>query len=169
MIEHRLIERLIAVLNEALEKLLSGGPVNARLLFDAVDFFRTYADRTHHGKEEDILFRDLKQKRLEVEHTRIMTELEEEHVAGRRLVGDLLEAARTYRDRGDQTELPRLLRELVEFYPRHIMKEDRGFFRPVMDYFSNDELRSMSAEMRDFDARMIHEHYERLVTDYEAE
>lgn len=38
-----------------------------------------------------------------------------------------------------------------------------------MDYFSNDELRSMPAEMRDFDARMIHEHYERLVTDYEAE
>jgi hemerythrin-like domain-containing protein len=25
----------------------------------AVDFVRMYADRTHHGKEEEILFRDL--------------------------------------------------------------------------------------------------------------
>jgi len=27
-----------------------------------VDFFRTYADSTHHGKEEDILYRDLIKK-----------------------------------------------------------------------------------------------------------
>jgi len=30
----------------------------------AVDFIVTYADRTHHGKEEDILFRDLQDKNL---------------------------------------------------------------------------------------------------------
>jgi hemerythrin-like domain-containing protein len=34
-----------------------------------------YADRTHHGKEEDILFRDLEKKSLPPNHTKIINEL----------------------------------------------------------------------------------------------
>ncbi len=39
-----------------------------------------YADRTHHGKEQDILFRDLEKKELSPNHTKIMGELLEEHI-----------------------------------------------------------------------------------------
>jgi hemerythrin-like domain-containing protein len=39
-----------------------------KLLFidTAVDFIRTYADRCHHGKEEDILFRNLAKKKTSI-------------------------------------------------------------------------------------------------------
>ena len=55
MIEHRLIERMIKVLAGELEHMAARAVANPQLIQVAIDFFRTYADRTHHGKEEDIL------------------------------------------------------------------------------------------------------------------
>ena len=36
--------------------------VNPNFITAAVDFFRTYADRFHHGKEEGILFRSYRKR-----------------------------------------------------------------------------------------------------------
>jgi len=55
-----------------------------------------YADRTHHGKEEDILFRDLEKKELSPNHTKIMDELVEEHIWARNTVGKLVVAKKQY-------------------------------------------------------------------------
>ena len=64
MIEHRLIERMIALLKKESARIRSTGQVNVEFILSAVDFIRTYADHCHHGKEENILFRDLKKKKL---------------------------------------------------------------------------------------------------------
>ena len=64
MIEHRLIERMISIIKDALIQIESTQEVDPVFVDTAVDFIRTYADRTHHGKEEDILFRDLRQTRF---------------------------------------------------------------------------------------------------------
>ncbi|MFX1339996.1 MAG: hemerythrin domain-containing protein, partial [Promethearchaeota archaeon] len=64
MIEHRLIERLINVLQVELENIEQSNEVNPFFIDLSVDFIITYADQTHHGKEEDILFRELKNKEI---------------------------------------------------------------------------------------------------------
>ena len=63
MIEHRLIEKVLAVVKK---RLANWNENNFDPLFlDAVvDFITVYADRTHHGKEEDILFKTLERKEL---------------------------------------------------------------------------------------------------------
>ncbi len=63
MIEHRLVERMIAVIKEEAAGIGLKNKVDPVLIDTAVGFIRTYADRTHHGKEEEILFRDLAQKK----------------------------------------------------------------------------------------------------------
>jgi len=55
MIEHRLIERMISVIKHSLTQIESTQEVDPVFVDTAVDFIRIYADRTHHGKEEDIL------------------------------------------------------------------------------------------------------------------
>ena len=62
MIEHRLIERMLKLVNKVLIKIEKQETVDPVFVDTVVDFIRTYADRTHHGKEEDILFRELKKK-----------------------------------------------------------------------------------------------------------
>lgn len=165
MIEHRLIEHIIKLMDEEVQKIRREKNVNLEFINTIVDFIKTYADRCHHGKEEDILFRDLAKKQLLPEHRTIMNELLEEHVYGRETVGHLVSAFEIYKagNRNALNDIMKYTKELVEFYPKHIEKEDRHFFIPSMKYFSREEQDSMLEEFGDFDRNLIHEKYKNIV------
>ncbi len=170
MIEHRWIERMIQLMARELARLEETGRADVEFLDAAVDFIRTYADRCHHGKEEDILFKALREKNLTPELKRILEELIREHAWGRKTVGSLVQARKQYAS-GETAALDtlrRLLGELVEFYPRHIEKEDKHFFLPVMEYFSQAEKDALLEAGYDFDRQLIHEKYRHLVQEMEA-
>ncbi len=165
MIEHRLIERMIDVMREELLLIMKEKKVDPEFIEMAVDFIRTYADRCHHGKEEDILFRDLGGKKLTDDHKRIVGELVEEHRLGRKITGRLVEANAKY-VQGSQEALSVMMdciQSLVEFYPKHIEKEDKHFFIPCMDYFTDSEKDAMLKEEWEFDKSLIHEKYRNMV------
>ena len=171
MKEHRLIERMLALLGRELGAIVAGMKVNPVFIETAVDFFKTYADRTHHGKEEEIYFRDLGLKDIAAEHRRTMEELVEEHVYARAEVRALMAANERYAA-GNLAALDELtghLTTLVGFYPGHIEKEDKHFFFPTQEYFSKEEQDAMLREFGDFDARMIHEKYSGVVEHFEKE
>jgi hemerythrin-like domain-containing protein len=165
MKEHRLIERMIALVGDESDRIAREREVDPLFIDTAVDFIRTYADRTHHGKEEDILFRDLAEKELSEEDQAMMDELVREHAVARDNVIALVEAKERYVE-GDEDALDVVLdklRALVAMYPEHIRKEDEDFFLPVMDYLSDEEQEAMLEEMWAFDRGMIHEAYESVV------
>jgi len=62
--EHKLILRAVAVVKRKIGDIKTGKTINPTQITVMVDFFRTYADRFHHGKEEGILFSELTRKRL---------------------------------------------------------------------------------------------------------
>jgi len=171
MIEHRWIERVIADLQLRLGAHSPRKPIDPAYVERVVDFLRTYADRCHHGKEEDILFRDLEQKALEPGLVASMRELVSEHewarATTRRLVSAHASSAAGNKD--SMADVRRLLADLASFYPKHIEKEDKNFFRPVMACLSTDEQQAMLGEFARFDASLIHEKYRRLAQDLEAE
>ena len=169
MKEHRLIERMIRIMNAKLENIKKENKANPLFIDTAVDFIKTYADRCHHGKEEDILFRDLAKKNISAEHKRIMDELIKEHVMGRNNVKKLIEAKDRYaqKDKEALSDMLSNMETLVKFYPKHIEKEDKHFFIPCMDYFTEQERDIMLNEMWEFDKNMIHAKYTKVVEDYE--
>jgi hemerythrin-like domain-containing protein len=59
------------------------------------------------------------------------------------------------------------MKALVEFYPKHIEKEDMHFFIPCMEYFSEQEKDSMLKEGWEFDKKLIHEKYLNIVNNAE--
>jgi len=167
MREHRLIERMVGVINVELTRMSEQKKPDPSFIDVAVDFFRTYADRCHHGKEEDILFKELAAKRLSEDDRKIMNELIEEHTHARKTVGMLREVKTRFvlgneRASGD---IEAALRELTQLYPKHIEKEDKHFFYPSMKYFAKPELDAMLQSFWEFDRNMIHEKYERTVTE----
>ena len=167
MIEHRLIEKMIALMSKELERMRNENTVRPALIYTMVDFIRTYADRCHHGKEEDILFRELGKKDLKPEHAGIMNELIEEHKWGRSTTKRMFEANAAYEggDEGALDTIAGCLEELAGFYPKHIEKEDKRFFKPVMEYFTQEERDAMLEEGFEFDRNLIHEKYEKLVSE----
>jgi hemerythrin-like domain-containing protein len=165
MIEHRLIERMLELIKREAARIRDTNEINPVFIDNAVDFVRVYADRTHHGKEEDILFRDLAKKDMTGEEKRIMDELVQEHILGRNTVRDLVDAKRRHFS-GDSSALDVVVDKLgflVSFYPRHIEKEDKVFFPAMMKYLSVQEQERMLGEFREFDRNMIHEKYRHLV------
>ncbi|MHB8989585.1 MAG: hemerythrin domain-containing protein [Desulfobulbia bacterium] len=165
MIEHRLIERMLAIIQDALAEARKTKKIDPVFVDTAVDFVQTYADRTHHGKEEDILFLALKTKGLSEPDQRVMDELIAEHVFGRITTKALVEANARYRN-GDSSaleEIVRCLHTLVDFYPKHIEKEDTVFFPASRAYFSEAEDQAMLDEFWAFDRKMIHEKYKAVV------
>jgi len=169
MIEHRLIERMIGIIKRIVSQIEKEEKVDPIFVDTTVDFIRTYADRTHHGKEEDILFRDLKKRELSEEDERLMNDLIEEHVQGRKITKKLIDANNRYRN-GDKSALVEIasnLSSLADFYPKHIEKEDKVFFPAARRYFSEQEDQAMLDEFREFDRKMIHEKYTSVVEAFE--
>ena len=170
MIEHRLIERMIARMGQEAERIGRGAPPDTDFVRAAVDFIKTYADRLHHGKEENILFRELAKKRLSAEHGRIMDELIREHVRGRENTQELGEARDRYLagDKAAAKAMAEALGRLAKMYPRHIEKEDKHFFLPAMAYFTPDEKEAMLAESNEFDRQFVHAAYRSVVSEWES-
>ena len=94
-----------------------------------------------------------------------MDELMEEHRHARQMVEKLVSARDRYLE-GEDTlkEVMELLGELARFYPVHIEKEDKRFFFPCLEYFTDEEQQQMLAEFNEFDRSMIHEKYNKVVS-----
>jgi hemerythrin-like domain-containing protein len=168
MIEHRLIEKMLEFVKQQVSLIDTQKSINPVIVDTVVDFIKTYADRTHHGKEEDILFRELSKKQMSAEDQKGMDELVEEHRYGRRLVQELVQARKRYV--AGSNEALGVIREnlalLADFYPKHIEKEDKVFFPNTEKYFTTTELDSMLQEFWEFDKMMIHEKYKSVVEEF---
>lgn len=159
--EHRLIERMIAIFSRVLRQIERSHDVDPYFVDTAFDFICMYADRAHHGKEEEIFFKALEHKNISSQHRVMMNELMREHSLGRKFTAALVEANKRYRS-GDKTALAIIsnsLSTLVAYYPKHIEKEDKLFFPAVQHYFTQEEHRDLLDAYIQFDSRLIHEKY----------
>jgi hemerythrin-like domain-containing protein len=169
IVEHRLTERMIDVMRWRVADMESIGTADIGFIDGAVEFLRTYADRCHHGKEEDILFRELARRPLSAEHRGVLDELVAEHVFARTTTRQLVEARDLYVAGGVSAfaDIAACLHMFVEFYPKHIAKEEHGLFRPAMSYFTAAELGQMLAEENEFDRRFVQVMYAEAVECWE--
>jgi hemerythrin-like domain-containing protein len=83
--EHRLILRMISLLERNARLTLEGNYTNWQFYLDGVDFIRNYADRFHHAKEEDVLFAALVKNGMPRENSPVAAMLME-HEQGRAYV-----------------------------------------------------------------------------------
>lgn len=165
MIEHRLIERMVGVMENAVASVQSGKKVNPAFVDMVLDFFRTYGDKTHHGKEEDILFAALAKKNLSPDHRKMLAKLIDDHVQARKMIAKLAEAKEMYMkgDRDAGNDVVTSLKNLTVLYRKHIELEDKHFFIQSLGYFSKDEMNAMLDDMWEYDRKMIHVKYKEVV------
>lgn len=169
-VEHDLIRRVVRVLERESTRIGEERQTDPFLLSTVVDFIDTYAGRVHHEKEEEILFRELDDKDLPLEHRRIMEELVSDHVEMRHTVEELRQAKERYREGepGAVDAIGEGLERLSQMYPGHMEREDKVFFPIAMDYLDAGEQQAMLNAMQGHDRAMIHEKYGSVAEDLEA-
>lgn len=124
MIEHRLIERMLRLMEKEQHRFLSDHACDIRLIKVAVDFFMNYTDKCHYAKEEEILFKQLALKNLLTQHRQILKELIQEHKSGRVLIERLKDAAENFQSsQNEATNTTKvILGEFIALYKHHIEK-----------------------------------------------
>ncbi len=112
--EHVFIKRLIAQIPNLIKELESN-PENGKILAEkSIDFIKNYADKFHHAKEEDILFKYFD------ENLDILKVMYEEHKIGRGHVKSIVEGLAS----GDGKCVAEHLDAYGKLLTQHIKKED---------------------------------------------
>lgn len=157
--EHQVILRALA----CLEAMLQGDvELPHAKMAELLDFFRSYADHCHHGKEEDLLFPAMEARGLTPDRgpTAVMRD---EHEFGREAVRRMVDAA----ERGLEGPLREAGATFLDFLRAHIAKENHILF-PLADQMLDEEaLNELGARFDAFEARdfgpEFHERYEGFI------
>jgi hemerythrin-like domain-containing protein len=129
MDEHRAIERVLAALDILVAKALTGDSPDPVFFESAADFARSFADRAHHAKEENLLFRAMQDNGFPVDEGPIGCMLRE-HDFGRSLSGQMRDTAKAMRS-GDGTSRTQMLASAAGYsrlLGAHIQKEDQVLY-----------------------------------------
>lgn len=120
--EHVTIKRWLALIPSVIEKIDMATDQGMRTVVDGIDLIRSYADRLHHGKEEDILFTYFD------DSEKIFQVIYEDHRIARNHVKEMLTAI----EKQDVLALSKHLTAYGLLLAEHIKKEDEILF-PWLD------------------------------------
>lgn len=164
MTEHRVIEQVLACLEKMSHQSMCNGKLNIADARDALDFFRNFADRCHHGKEEDRLFPLLEDIGLPRENgpTAVMRL---EHEEGREFIRAMSEALDAM-EQGDDGARPQFTvnaSNYVAMLRVHIRKEDHCLFAMAKQAMSDAHEEQLAREFATFEVEDMekgtHERY----------
>lgn len=170
--EHKLILRMIALVEKNTELLEQGKFRNWQFYLDAVDFIRNYADRFHHAKEEDVLFIELIKNGMPEKQSPIEAMLME-HDQGRAHVRAIEDAAQKALD--GETGQAAIIAENAKGYAAllrgHIEKEDDILY-PLAERVLPEKVRSRMLDaytQAEAKTPELEDKYLKLVESYEQQ
>jgi hemerythrin-like domain-containing protein len=171
--EHQTILLMIRILEKMSDRLEAGEKVDPLHLEQAVDFIKIFADKCHHGKEEDLLFPAMEEAGIPRDGGPLGVMLRE-HTEGRNYVKAMTGALTGIKE-GDH-RAAELFAENARNYgallSEHIFKEDHILY-PMADSrlsaAKQDELETCFAGVeRDVVGQGKHEEYHRLLEELES-
>lgn len=171
MEEHQLILRMITLLEHNTARMERGNFTEWRFFADALDFIRTFADRYHHAKEEDVLFHALVGNGMPEQRSPIEA-MHIEHEQGRAHVR-AMDAALQQIEAGERKQIPTLAqhaRAYAELLRAHIEKEDTILY-PLAERVLPEDMRPGIVDgytQAHTQAPEVAQKYKTLVEHYEA-
>lgn len=133
MHEHKAIEIMLGVMAKIAENIMKGKEFDVIEIDKIVDFLKTFADKCHHGKEENVLFPALVAAGIPKENGPVGVMLHE-HVLGRGFIKDINDGAESYKlgNTAASQEIANAMLKYVTLLQNHIQKENNILF-PMAD------------------------------------
>lgn len=152
--EHDNIKRMLSVSRKYCNKMLNGEVVDYDVFLEIIDFIRNYADKHHHGKEEQFLFNKMIEEcNIAIQKT-IQNGMLVEHDMGRCYVQGIEKAVNKVKDGDLEARLDIIGNAIAynDLLQRHIDKEDNILYKYAQINLSEktlDELEKQSIEFED--------------------
>jgi len=138
MHEHKIILQVLDAAEREARQMAETGEVRVERLEQMVDFFRNFADRCHHAKEEKLLFVRMEERGVSREAGPIGVMLYE-HELGRghvRAIAELL--PQVAKNPAARREIQQHLEDYIQLLRDHINKEDYILY-PLADQLLSPE------------------------------
>jgi len=158
--EHVLIKRLLALIPAVVEYTENSHELDKDLILRCVDFIRNYADKFHHMKEEDILFKYVD------EQAEIIQIMYKDHDTGRNHVRQVVEGAES----GNKKQIKEHLLAYQDLLTQHIKKEDEILYPWIDRQLSDTEVGEMFQKFNEVNASVGEElpkKYENFIIELE--
>jgi len=170
MDEHRAIERMLKVVSIASDRLESGQQVDKQIFIDASDFFRNFADKCHHAKEEKLLFEKMMERGVSGEVGPIAVMLRE-HEDGRAHVRRIADLSNKKLDGKGSRELVSQTRGYVDLLSQHIMKEDNVLYPMANQILTSQDQKDLEKGFAQVEEKVmgpgVHEKYQEMIERWE--
>lgn len=147
--EHNAVKVTLRILDRISKKLEAGEKVEISHLEELTDFFRTFVDKCHHTKEEEMLFVALRDTD-DPSHADRIGALMKDHVSGRNFIREMSKAIENYKagDVRAAKEIVQNAKNYSTLLTQHIDIEDTVLY-PIADERLTDE--KHKELLRDFD------------------
>ncbi len=158
--EHVLIKRMLALIPTIADFVEKSETVDKDLVLSCVDFIRGYADKFHHMKEEDILFKYVD------EQSEVIKVMYEDHDTGRNHVKNVVEGA----ENGNKAQIKEHLHGYRDLLTQHIKKEDEILYPWIERQMSDQQIGELFQRCSEADASVGEElpkKYEKFIIDLE--
>lgn len=152
--EHDHILELLTVIRKACCGILEGQEVDDGDFRNMIAFARNYADKHHHGKEEQILFQEMTQRLGQIGVNLIQHGMLVEHDLGRLHMSNLETALNQYRDDPKTIYKLNILAEAAGYanlLQRHIEKENQIVYTYAEKNLTQDILQSVDERVQEFE------------------
>ncbi len=170
--EHRGIEIMLRVAEAVSARLESGQAVPPEHLQKMVEFLQVFADKCHHGKEEDQLFTVLEGTGFAPFAGPIQVMLEE-HKQGRVYIRAMAEAAKSYKTEPEKAAagFAENARSYSSLLRQHIQKEDNILYPMADEHLSPQDQDELLKSFERIEQERIgpgkHEEFHRLLKQLE--
>lgn len=168
--EHKVILMVLDAAEREAQWIQDTGEVHAEDIDKMLDFFRSFADRWHHAREEKLLFVKMQERGMPVGGGPIAVMLQE-HDEGRRRVKAVAEALPQAQN-GDAPAIASLKGNLwayIRLLRAHIDKEDNVLYPMADQLFTPEDQRALTEAFEKVEAEQIgagvHEKYHQLAHD----
>lgn len=152
--EHKLIQRYLDNLTVAQDLLINREVVPPKVIDNTVRFAKEFMNKTHHFKEEYVLFLKLAEKKGGELDPQIVS-LRDQHERGRALVAKIKEHLKDY-EKGDEVAFSALAENMgyyVSLEKSHMHRENHVFYPMAEELFSAEEMASFDAEFAKIDEK----------------
>lgn len=168
--EHKVIKLVLSCLEKMTDRYTKNRKIDVNEAIRIIDFIRNFADRSHHMKEEDHLFRMMNERGFPMEQGPVAVMLMD-HEQGRRYVKGMEEAAKA-NETGDPGAIELFAENsygYVNLLRAHIQKEDGVLYPMANRAFTEEDqkklMKCFEEVERDEIGQEIHEKYIKFAED----
>ncbi|HVV82534.1 MAG TPA: hemerythrin domain-containing protein [Kofleriaceae bacterium] len=152
MQEHGLLERVLLIYDEVVQRIDDVHPVDLAILGQAAQIVRHFVEDYHEKNEEEYVFPRLEKAKREVD---LVAVLRHQHERGRDVTDDIIRRAGTGPADGD---LARMLRSFIHMYRPHAAREETVLLPAFREIIGTQAYRELGDQFEDREHERFGDH-----------